>query len=317
MRVSSELVNQICQHTSRKAPPGVDALCEEILETHGDAALAILFYGSCLRKGDDRDGIVDLYLIVKSYHAANQSHIQALLNRLLPPNVFYLEVPFEGRIVRAKYAILTLSDLERGLSMDCFHSYFWARFAQPVALVYGRDAQISERVNRALAQGTTTFVSRVLPELTSPFTARDLWRQGFVLSYQAELRPEGSDDVARLYDAEAKYYEQVTRSAMASVTFEVQVLDNADPVRYRASMPGRVRHLSRLAWGVRCLQGKVLSFLRLFKALFTFQGGVDYVLWKIERHSGVTVEAAPPLRRRSILGVCALFWRLYRQGGFR
>ena len=38
-------------------------------------------------------GIADLYLLVDDYHSAFGSRFQALMNRLLPPNVFYLELP--------------------------------------------------------------------------------------------------------------------------------------------------------------------------------------------------------------------------------
>jgi hypothetical protein len=55
----------------------------------------------------------------------------------------------------------------------------------------------------------------------------------------------------------------------------------------------------------------------LLKATLTFEGGVDYILWKIERHSGVTVEIEPGLKRRPLLAMWVLSWRLYRKGGFR
>jgi hypothetical protein len=55
------LITLIEQESSRLAPPGVRALADELLNRYGDAAQAILFYGSCLRTGDDSDGIVDLY----------------------------------------------------------------------------------------------------------------------------------------------------------------------------------------------------------------------------------------------------------------
>ncbi|MBW1896138.1 MAG: hypothetical protein JRI47_03685 [Deltaproteobacteria bacterium] len=315
MAISPQLMRQICRQTSRPVSAGVYALCDKILERHGHRVAAILYYGSCFRRGDDSEGIVDLYLLVDTYHDAYQNRIQAVLNKLLPPNVFYLEMPFEGRVVRAKYAILSLADLERGTSMRCFHSYFWGRFAQPAGLAYARDDQVAQRVCEALAGAVMTFVVRVLPEMTSPFTARELWRTGFVLSYRAELRTEDPDGVGNLFDAEPEHYEQLTRATVGGTSLDVQAFDAA--VYYQAGIPERARRLSRLAWGARRLQGKALSILRLFKGLFTFHGGIDYILWKIERHSGVSVEVAPRLRRLPILGVCIVFWRVYRQGGFR
>ena len=106
-------------------------------------------------------------------------------------------------------------------------------------------------------------------------------------------------------------------SAMAAVPFEVEVIPRA--IRFstgRIFRPGR-RFLNRLAWQARRVQGKCLSVLRLGKALFTFKGGLDYILWKIERHSGVAIPEDSALRRYPLSGVWVIFWRLYRRGGFR
>jgi hypothetical protein len=72
-----------------------------------------------------------------------------------------------------------------------------------------------------------------------------------------------------------------------------------------------------LAWRVRQVQGKVLSVLRLLKGLLTFENGLDYILWKIERHSGIRMEVSPALRRFPLLAVPVTFWKLFRKGGFR
>ena len=78
-----------------------------------------------------------------------------------------------------------------------------------------------------------------------------------------------------------------------------------------------MRFIAGLTWAIRILQGKILSVLRLVKGTLTFDGGVDYILWKIKRHSGVTMEASPFLRRHPILAMLVLSWRLYRLGGIR
>jgi hypothetical protein len=308
---------QTCQQSWQPASPAVCALTNEILARHGNTCQAVLFYGSCLRKGDDSGGIVDLYLLVDSYRSIYSNRLLSFANKLLPPNVFYLELPFKGRMVRAKYAVLALADFQRGTSLHCFHSYFWARFAQPASLLYARTEQVATQVRAALGQAVMTFITRVLPQLRDCFTAEDLWREGFLLSYRAEFRAERPDNLVSLFDVWSEHYEQLTRAAVALVPFPIKVLANADPVRYHACIPARVRHHSYLQWRVRCLQGKLLSVLRLLKGLFTFQGGLDYVLWKIERHSGIAIKVTPRLRRYPLLAVCVLFWRSYRRGAFR
>jgi len=231
--------------------------------------------------------------------------------------VFYLELPVQDRVVRTKYAVLSLKDFQRGTSKHWFHSYLWGRFAQPAGLLYFRNNHAEKQVRVALAQAVITFITRVIPAVEERFTARDLWHHGLLLSYRAELRSEKPDNLVNLVDAAPEYYEQVTRAAMASVPFKVEIFTEPDGFLYHAHIPNPVRYRSRLAWTLRRLQGKVLSILRLFKALFTFEGGVDYIQWKIERHSGVRVEWTPRQRRHPLLAACILSWRLYRKGGFR
>jgi hypothetical protein len=315
--VPSNLLNLIRKESSREPPAGVRALSEVLLNRYGEVTQAILFYGSCFRTGDETDGLADLYVIVDSYRAALPNRLQAIANKLLPPNVFYLELPVQDRVVRTKYAVLSLKDFQRGTSKQWFHSYLWGRFAQPAGLLYVRNNQVEKQVRVALAQAVITFITRVIPAAEERFTARDLWRDGLLLSYRAELRSEKPEKLIHLVDAAPEYYEQVTRVAMGSVPFEVEILADADGFLYQAHIPNSLRYRSQWAWTLRRLQGKVLSILRLLKAVFTFEGGIDYIQWKIERHSGVTVEWTPRLRRHPLLAVCILSWRLYRKGGFR
>jgi hypothetical protein len=316
MPTEAKLIDQIRRQISQPAPPAIHALVDRLLADHGNAIEAILFYGSCLRSGKDRGGLVDLYVLVDRYRAIEPRSLLAALNKLLPPNVFYIEVPFEDRVVRAKYAVLSLKDFRAGASR-WFHSYIWGRFAQPVCLIYARNSQITDYVQSALAQAVLSFVERVLPRVPNPFTARDLWLQGWTLSYRAELRAERPEKLIGLYEAAPLYYEQLTRTVLSRLSFPIDTQKENETYRYTLSIPIRLRRGSQLEWVIRFWQGKLLSALRLLKGLLTFRGGVDYILWKIERHSGVKVEVPLRLKRYPLLATCVVFWKLYRRGAYR
>ena len=317
MEVPTELTDTISRMSHRTASPAVRALIDEIRRRHGEAAQAILFYGSCLRSGDDLDGLVDLYLLVEDYRGAFDSRLQAFLNAMLPPNVYYLELTFEGKVVRTKYAVLSLADFLKGTSMRWFHSYLWGRFCQPTGLLFARDDAVAELILRCFGQSVLTFIRRVLPRAKEEFTAQQLWSRGLALSYRAELRSENPEKRARLYDAAPQYYEAVTRMAVPAVAGPIEIVDDAGRLLYRQQVSAGKRFAGRWAWKLRSWQGKLLSILRLLKATLTFEGGVDYILWKIERHSGVTIEVEPRLKHRPLLAMWVLSWRLYRKGGFR
>ncbi len=300
----------------RPAPEAVRALAERVLALHPGSVDAVVFYGSCLRSGDDRGGMVDLYALVSRYRAAYRRRIWAVLNKLLPPNVYYLEVPVADRRVRAKYAVLSKADFERGVSPAWFHSYLWGRFAQPAALVYVRNPEAADWVCGALARALLTFLERVIPCLPERFTLRELWVGGIAMSYRAELRAERPEKLAGLYEAWRAHFAAVTDAALPLLSFPV-AKRSPEGRDYQSRVPGRRRFACRLGWKLRAFQGKGLSVLRLVKGAFTFAGGLEYILWKIERHTGVRVEVSPRLRRHPILALCVLFWRLYRRGAFR
>ena len=107
----------------------------EELELRFSSSLdAILLYGSCLRSHEIGDGVVDFYVVVDDYSNAYQENYLRYFNTWLPPNVFYLEVSANSRIFRAKYAVISMAEFERG-NQHWFHSYLWARFAQPVRFI--------------------------------------------------------------------------------------------------------------------------------------------------------------------------------------
>lgn len=313
----SSLINCVAHHSQSAPPAGVIHLRDILRKRYGDAVSAILFYGSCLRHGDPWDGLVDLYVVVDDYGSAYPSKLLRFLNKKLPPNVFYLEAPFQGRTLRAKYAVLSLQDLQRGTSMQWFHSYLWGRFAQPTALIYARDASIAKQVFSALAQAVITLLTRALPCLPPSFSAVELWRDALALSYTAELRAETPKRAAQLVEPYGDYYAQVTQAALEAIPYVIHRQADVNPTCYQNDIALRVRRSNQWAWQLRRIQGKGLSLLRLIKSLLTFQGGVDYIVWKLERHSGVIITVTPRIRRYPLLFGWGLLWQLYRRRIFR
>jgi len=309
--MSPALEGTIESQIAMRAPDAVTALGEVLRGRFGRRALAVLFYGSCRRANDDAGGIVDLYVLVDDYHAAHGSFLPALANRLLAPNVYYLETPFAGRVARAKYAVVSMDQFERGTT-HWFHPYLWGRFAQPCGLLFAIDEQVRRRVVRALAGAVATFAARTLPRLPAEFDAEALWTRGLRLTYAAELRSERPERVRALYADAAPELQALTRALAGKEGWTPTPSGG-----YRNPAARSDRRWSALAWALRRLQGKALSILRLLKASFTFDGGLPYLAWKIERHSGVELQITPFMRRFPRLGALGAFWRTWRRGGFR
>lgn len=304
------------EQSTLAADPATDSLVEKLQLQFGNSLQAILFYGSCQRSGDYYSGILDLYVLVNNYHNAYEKCYLAWLNKLLPPNVFYLEAIADNQLIRAKYAVLTLDDFIRGNSKNWFHSYLWCRFSQPIGILFHRSEHILQLVNQTGARAAVTFLSRVIPTLPADFTASELWQQAFSLSYSAELRPERPGYAMNLYTVTKSYYDQLTWLALPALPFRIN-RSNTTPKIYHSLISEFSRRRCRQAWKLRKVQGKIISILRLFKALMTFHGGISYIRWKIERHSDIIFEKPAEEQAETFFQLCKSFWQAYRQGGFR
>ena len=311
---ADDLAGLIAAELAAPVPPGAALLAERVRARHGSGVRAIIFYGSCLRTGDDQHSLLDFYVLVDSYWHLGTSRIYAAMNALLPPNVYIVRASQAGRTVQGKYAVVSLADFARYTAARAFQAYFWARFAQPCALLYAADETARQAVIAALANAVTTFVLRGLPLVGSPCSVEALWTTQLAQSYRAELRAERAAAAERLYAAAADRYERVTRAALARLPFPAAAAIADGRLSIVAQAPSNG---AAAGWRVRRLYGKVLSLLRILKSAITQEGSVDYAIWKVERHSGLKIDPTWRDKRHPLLALGEEVWRMYRKGAFR
>ncbi len=303
----SGLVDLLAEDLSAGAvPDAIMGLVEEIRARHGDAVRAVLFYGSCRRRGSG-EGLADLLVLVDSYARVHRSPFMRLLNRILPPNVYYLEYRAGEQVQRCKYALASLDGFERrcGRGLD---AYFRARFCQPCRLAWHADEQARDQVLRARQAALLTFAGEFAPLLEGRHGSLEFWEALFSASYRCELRPEPPGAARKLVHADADYYNAAAHLILPGLA---GVSGQQEPWRFRPAPSARLR--ARVRWGWRRFWGKVLNVLRLLKAAGTFSNGIDYILWKIERHSGVRIEASDWMRRHPRLAAIGLAWKIWRR----
>lgn len=305
-----DLVNRQVSGTCDFPDDQRDRLLEQVKNRYGDGLLAVLIYGSYLR--GKRDTLLDFYVFLDDY-GSMPSAWQGLLARALPPNVYQIYDGAPPDEIRAKYALMTLSHFEHAVRRD-FHSYFWARFAQPSGILYCRDEDTRNRIIGALCQSGMTFAARVAPRLPDRFEAKQLWTEGLRLTYRCEFRSEPPDHAAKLFEYWPDYYRAMA-SLLAGFNLGFSAVEPEQGFQNRSSTGARRR--SRVSWWLREVWGKVLSTLRIVKAAVTFDGALDYLLWKIKRHSGVYIEPSGLQRKYPVIFAWPLLFRLWQRGAFR
>lgn len=295
------LESLIAAELDRPVHPAVAALAEAARRAHGDAALAVLFYGSCLRDGYREGLLVDLYVLIDDYAKVHRSWLTRTLNQLIPPNVYYTEVAQGGGTARAKYALLSLAQFEAKMRPEVRNPYFWARFAQPTGLVWARDAAARARVTAALAQAIATTERAARPLVGAGADALALWARALAESYRTELRAEKPHRARAIVEHDPERWRRVTAALAAG----------------EGELATETEDQARGAWRRRRVEGKALSVLRLVKAAFTFAGGGDYIAWKINRHAETPVAFSAWERRHPLLAAPLVLWRLARRGILR
>jgi len=311
--VTDPLSTLIDQEWDHSPPAPAAALVAALVAHGGDNVASVLFYGSNLRTGDV-EGLLDFYVLVDRLTGWRDSAPLAAATRLLPPSVEYWEVPWQGHTLRAKVAVMGIDQFARSTRFDGMDTTIWARFTQPVMLAHARDPAARRQVRAAVTQAVTTATRWAA--LLGPVegTARDYWEALFKATYSAELRVEKATRGVSIVDHAADRYTALLPPAWASarVPFEERPDGRLHPL---LSASDRARAASAWVWRGRF--GKVLNIARLVKAAFTFTGGVDYLLWKLHRHSGVRLELTPWQRRHPILSAPGILWKLKRMGAIR
>lgn len=305
-----ETLNRLCaviEADQVPLPAPARAMAEAIRARHGVAVQALLFYGSALREGEGK--MLDFYVIVDRYRSLGGSATAALAAWALPPSVHFLQITgATGQRLTSKYAVISERAFHRRAGGGSLESMLWARFTQP-ATILTDDPAIRAALVRTLARAAAHFAAEVTPLLRGPVGPAEVWRRGLAESYRTELRPESPGP--RAAEIVARFPDRYARLSAILLPEDGQgglVLPDA----------GRLaRGACRARWALRRLIGKPLGAARVLKAATTFDGGLDYVLDKVARHSGVTITLGARARRHPILFAPVIAWRLYRAGAFR
>jgi len=186
-------VLDIIKGETLEPPQRVTDVMDIIRERHADRVQAMVYYGSSLRELDNPDKMLDFYVLVDSYRKTHGMRLRAVLNRYIPPAVYYVEHRSEdGTLSTCKYSILSLSEFEKRCSTRAFLSQVWGRFSQPCVVLWSKNKTVLERVWNARVVAVETMAGQTAPLLNGSATAPELWGRGFYESYRTELRPESS-----------------------------------------------------------------------------------------------------------------------------
>lgn len=286
--------------------PSVEAFARVLAARHGESVLGVLFYGSCLRQATD-EGVLDYWVVVDDYRRAYPGWLLAFVNAIAPPSVYYLEHEIEGRTLRTKYGVISRRAFGRGTSFRALHPYVFARFAQPARLLACRDEAARRYFVACLESAVVVLVGRIVHLFRRKggrirFSLAAFWQEAFRRSYDSERRPEAEETILGHYRADPERYDLVGLLALRRLAALGRVGDLVEhPRSVELAAPFGPVVVDRLVWTLQRMNGRILGLVRLFKTAYTFGDWVPYVLWKLERHTGRTIELSERQRRHPLV----------------
>lgn len=292
--MSSSLAARVGAALDRPIDPAVAAFAAEL----GDeaAASAVLFYGSNLRTGS-LDGLLDFYVL-----------LPGAPERGIWPRVSYRERSHDGTVLRAKVATMTLATFAAAAEGNTLDTTIWARFVQPSALGWARDRAAAAAVEAAMVASVVSAAR--LAVALGPARARegDYWRALFRATYRAELRVEPAGREDAILSANCDHFDGLLPLALV----EAGIPFSQDGRTIEPKLDSARRADILRWWSRRRRLGKPLNLARLARATTTFEGGMRYAAWKVERHTGLPVKVTPLRERFPLIAAPGVVWLLWR-----
>jgi hypothetical protein len=290
----SSLHERVAADLAQELPADVAAAARQLAE---DAdAVAVLFYGSVLRTGK-LDDLLDFYVLTDAERAP-----------WIWPRIGFHALAVGRRTIRAKVATMPLSVFADAASGRRTDTTIWTRFCQPSALAWARDAQAAANVADAVAAAIVTaarYAAVLGAEAAEP---QAFWTSLFDRTYVTEFRIEAPGRSAAIVAHAPAHYADLLPLAWA----EAGIAFMRDGATLRPEVPAPVRRALMDGWRRRARLGKPLNILRLLKAALTLRDAGGYALWKIERHTGVHIEATRWRREHPVLAAPGVLWQLSR-----
>lgn len=301
----SALRTELAAGLSDSPSADASALAAMLARSFGATTVAIIHYGSHAQRSDARrESAFDFFVIVDRYRDAYESlartvgtsyspRTAALLNRILPPNVIAVTDRESVPPLAAKCAVLSLDHLKRACSPQARDHFVQGRLFQYVQLAWTRDGEARAAVEDAIVEARARSFAWGKSSLPPAFDAEAYFRVLLERSFSAEIRPERGGRVDALVGAQHDIVIRVYDALLQRLAGESLLRQSGNV--YQLTRPASAWERLRIGWYFRA--SKLRATARWSKYVVLYDDWLDYVIRKIARRSGTTIELTARERR--------------------
>jgi hypothetical protein len=307
---------------SPEGDPALEQAAERLVAAAGGTLDGLVFFGSRRTRAARANvwSAYDVFVIVERYRpfyeamggaglSGKGARLLSLLSCWLPPTQY--SIRFEGSPVHIKATVVRSDTFHRETSPRRRDHFCIGRLFQPSRILYAKDdatraALVDDLVS---AHAATWEWSR--PWLPPAFDAREYGRNALVVSMSWEVRPEPPGRAQALWDAQQKEQTPVFEALLAELGARGELVPAAGAeASWSAARPVSAGETFRLKLYFR--RSMVRSTTRWLKHVLSFEGWLDYILRKANRHGGEPVELSERERRWPLIYLWPRVFRYLR-----
>jgi hypothetical protein len=300
-----------------------EAVASRVLSAEGDAALVEVVQQLALAARGSLDGLVffgsrrsgaaradawsayDLFVLVHRYRpfyeamreaglSGKRPGVLALLSRWLPPTQY--SIRFEAPPVHVKAAVIRTDTFHRETSPARRDHFCIGRLFQPSRIVYARDRLSREALVDDLVSAHAETWGWSRPWLPAGFDAPGYGCNALRVSMSWEVRAEPPGRAEALWEAQRAEQTPVFGALLGGLAERGEVVPapGAEGLWSPARTASRAETL-RLELYFR--RSMIRATVRWLKHTLSFEGWLEYILRKAQRHGGEPIELTARERR--------------------
>jgi hypothetical protein len=327
--------------TARRSPADEalrEAVADRVLSAETDEALeeavgrivraargtldGLVFFGS-RRTGAARANVwsaYDVFVIVPRYrpfyealrHAGLSGKGPSFLAALscwLPPTQY--SIRFDDLPVHLKTAVIRTDTFHRETSPRRVDHFCIGRLFQPSRILYARDEAVRAALVDDLVSAHAATWPWSRPWLPSAFDADGYGANTLEVSMSWEVRPEPPGRARALWQAQRAEQEPVFRALLEDLASRTELSPlGGHSGKWRATRPARTWERWRLEMYFR--RSILRATTRWLKHVLSFEGWLEYILRKAQRHGGEPINLTERERRWPLIFLWPRVFRYLR-----
>jgi len=286
--------------------PALAAAVEQLAAAAEGALDGLVFFGS-RRTGAAGANVwsaYDVFVVVPSYRlfydamrrtglSGKGARFLSLISRWLPPTQYSIRL--EDLPVHLKAAVIRTDTFHRETSPRRRDHFCAGRLFQPSRVLFARDESIRAALVDDLVSAHAETWGWSRPWLPAVFDAGDYGRNALVVSMSWEIRPEPPGRAEALWEAQKQEQTPVFAALLSALATRGELVPGDTAGQWRLAR--RMDDMETFRWETYFRRSIVRSTARWLKHILSFEGWLDYILRKANRHGGEPMELSDRERR--------------------